>query len=96
MVLLSLLSLYQVIHHLLCLNMTKVNTSTNWSLSCPCIAREKLDSDMLEAQHSAIILGVQWKWSRYGYGTIVPSIQTTTGFYSTLMSNNYNDNDDVA
>lgn len=42
------------------------------------------------------MLGVQWKWSRYGNGTIVPGIQTTTGFYSTLMSDNYNDNDDVA
>lgn len=42
------------------------------------------------------MLGVQWKWSRYGNSTIVPRIQTITRFYSTLMSDNYNDNDDVA
>ena len=85
---------YTISHHLLCLNMTKVDTSTNWSLSYPCIAREKLNSDMLEAQPLC------WEFNGDGPGMvmapIVPRIQTITGFYSTLMSHNYNDNDDVA
>ena len=51
---------------------------------------------MLEAQPSC------WEFNGDGPGMvmaqtfpIVPRIQTTTGFYSSLMSNNYNDNDDV-
>ena len=47
--LLSLSCVYHVIRHLLRLNMTKVNTSTNRGSSYPCITRAKLNGDMLEA-----------------------------------------------
>ena len=69
MVLVSLLSLYHVIHHILCLNMTRANTSTNWSLSYPCIARAKLNSDMLQAQPLCWEFNGKLKWTRYGNGT---------------------------
>ena len=47
--LLSLSCVYHVIHRLLHLNKTKVNTGTNRSSSDPCITRAKLNNDMLEA-----------------------------------------------
>ena len=68
MVSVSLLSLYHVIHHHLCLNMTKVDTSTNRSFSYPCIARAKLNSDMLEAQPSC------WEFNGNGAGMVMAQL----------------------
>jgi hypothetical protein len=77
---------------LLHLNMTNVNTSTNWSSSYPHITRAKLNGDMLEAQWSC------WVFDRNSAGMVSNRNSAGMVMYdmSLLISNNYNDNDNVA